>query len=81
MKIWALFSISNDYDQPNNNLEYWWTEKPTIEQVGTAMEKPINNVNDETIVKIVGVWQGQEIDFCGMSYRIEELCPGKVGDA
>ena len=40
MKIWCLFSITYEYDQPPNNLEAWWVAKPTkdmlIAVIGTT---------------------------------------------
>ena len=30
---WALFSIENNYDQPDNNLVAIWKSKPTIAQL------------------------------------------------
>lgn len=42
MQIWALFSIDNNYDQPENNLVGFWEKRPghwrirkTLESVGT----------------------------------------------
>ncbi|WP_298845567.1 hypothetical protein [uncultured Clostridium sp.] len=31
--IWCLFSIANEYDQPDNNLECVWLTKPTFKQI------------------------------------------------
>lgn len=31
--IWVLFSVANEYNQPENNLEAWWFQKPTEEQL------------------------------------------------
>lgn len=36
-EIWCLFSIANDYDQPNDNLVMWWTNEPTFEQLARAV--------------------------------------------
>ena len=32
-RIWCLFTSANDYDQPNNNLQAWWSEKPSLEDL------------------------------------------------
>jgi hypothetical protein len=34
MKIWCLFSILvTEYNQPDNNLEAWFFEKPTLQVI------------------------------------------------
>jgi hypothetical protein len=37
-KIWCLFSIANNYDQPDNNLIAWWSEKPSAEILSILLE-------------------------------------------
>jgi len=41
--IWVLFSIANEYDQPDNNLEAWWFFKPSFTELakGLVMEVDI----------------------------------------
>lgn len=36
-KIWCLFHVSNDYNQPKNNLIGWWSVKPTLKQIADKM--------------------------------------------
>lgn len=37
MKIWVLFSVMNEYDQLDNNMEGWWIHKPSIEALVNYM--------------------------------------------
>lgn len=37
MKIWCLFSIANDYDQPYSNLEAWWVKKPDFAELAIVV--------------------------------------------
>ena len=41
--IWVLTSVACDYCQPPNNLEAWWSEKPTAQQLA----KVIYGIYDE----------------------------------
>jgi len=46
--IWVLTSVLCNYDQPPHNLEAWWSEKPTVEQL-TKMIYPNVEVMDGLI--------------------------------
>lgn len=35
--IWCLFSVANDYDQPEHNLVAFWFSKPDIKKIAQAM--------------------------------------------
>lgn len=45
--IWVLTSVACDYDQPPNNLEAWWSEKPTLAQLAKFLYP--DNTNEYTI--------------------------------
>lgn len=83
VKIWALFSVDNLYDQPPNNLVAWWGTKPSLNVLSIAITgKPIENLPDETIVEVVRVYGGEEKCLSLMNnavYRLEEITEGKVG--
>ena len=77
MKIWVLFSIANEYDQPENNLLAWWFNKPTIEMIGDVLEIKFDiKKGNKDLGKI---WKGEEIQLTtdyGL-YRLEEIEEGK----
>lgn len=74
MKIWCLFSVENNYDQPDYNLVTWWAEKPSIERLAAFMRRPLGNNNDDTVA-VVKLWSGERVRFetGGASYRLEEV--------
>lgn len=84
MKIWCLFSVENLYDQPPNNLVAWWSQKPSIEQLGQFLCCPLDGENDDGIACVVDVWRGKPTSFdfaphYAKSYRLEEVAEGGVG--
>lgn len=44
--IWTLTSVACDYDQPPNNLEAWWSEQPTIEQLTKVIYPHVTVLDD-----------------------------------
>lgn len=71
--IWCLFSVANEYNQPENNLVAWWPAKPSKVQIGIA----INHVTASPAVESLHTleyWRGD----CGADYRLAELSPGPV---
>jgi len=78
MKIWCLFSIANNYDQPRNNLVRWWSAKPTIEELARVMGSPLGKADDEEVVRVLSLWKGQEVrfPFDDSDYRIQEVAEG-----
>ena len=76
MKIWVLFSIYNDYNQPDHNLVAWWNNKPTFEKLANAIgimvdvkkgHKEIGMIYREIITR-----------FRHTEYRLLEIDEGKV---
>lgn len=79
MKIWCLFSVENNYDQPENNLVSWWQNKPTIETLTTFVGICLGKSNDEAIVQLVNLWSKGDCrhPLYGTIYRLEEVEEGK----
>lgn len=72
--IWALFSVENNYDQPNNNLIAWWTEKPTFEILAGMMG--VEFKSDEVILAVVKCHQSEEVRLNNTDYRLEYILEG-----
>ncbi len=75
MKVWALFSIENQYYQPDNNLEKLFVQKPTLEVlmkqiIGTT---DLNDMREMDIIALVEILKGNEGRIDGYDYRIEEV--------
>ena len=70
-KIWALFSIENEYNQPDNNLEAWWNKKPTVNQIA----KVIGIKEDIMVEKVL---KGFEVRISFVDYRLREIEEGKI---
>ena len=37
MKVWILFSVANDYNQPEKAFEKLWWSEPTNEEIATYL--------------------------------------------
>ena len=74
MKIWALFSIANDYDQPDNNLVAWWQNKPKIEVLAQTIG--INFDRNKGSVKLGKILKGQGVRIDGADFRLVEITEG-----
>ena len=74
--IWVLFSIANEYDQPDNNLEAWWFFKPSFTELakGLVMEVDIKKGNSY-IGKIL---KGEKVRMGEYDYRLRETEEGKI---
>ena len=81
MNIWCLFSVDNNYDQPNNNLVIWFNEKPTLDLLAkTLADKPLGELPEDQIVQVVGVWTGKgdgKVGWSDTHYRLEEVEEGR----
>lgn len=72
MKIWCLFSILNEYDQPDNNLVAWWATKPTFDVLAQALDFASSEPNE----RVWRVLKGQEVSIIGgCDYRL--ICIGE----
>lgn len=73
MKIWCLFSVENNYDQPDNNLVRWWSQKPTIETLAKFLACPMDKASNDDIVAVVDVWKGEGARIRDVNYRLQEV--------
>ena len=76
MKVWALFSVDlQQYNQPENNLETLFLNKPSLDQLSNAIYgRPLGELsNDDCILWIVGLYKYNEVGIPGTEYRIEEV--------
>lgn len=80
MDIYALFSVENNYDQPQNNLVAWWGEKPSFDILAKAVGYGcFPCATDEGTLIVVNLWQGGEVkDDNGTSYRLRLISDGIV---
>lgn len=80
MKIFCLFSVENNYDQPDNNLIAWWKEKPSFDTLAKAAGlKGFPCDADQDTLFVVNLWQGQPSqDKFNCAYRLEELSEGVI---
>jgi len=69
MKIWCLFSIANEYDQPDNNLEAWFLSKPDFKSLNKVLGF------NKSKAKLVGdlLRHGRCKDIGSADYRLEEV--------
>lgn len=69
-KIWCLFSIENQYDQPLNNLKGWWTDKPTAIQCREVVSQSNAKANAVDFIEVV---KGKEVRVGNYDYRLEQV--------
>ena len=75
MKIWVLFSVSNDYDQPSANLVAWWSEQPSIIDLASAIGIVMNLKRGDS--RVGRVLRGDEVRIDDVDYRLEEIEEGE----
>ena len=75
--IWALFSVENDYSQPDNNLVAWWRRKPDIgiilNMIGGAYDR------DDSVVAAAHIFTGDGARVGNTDYRLESVLEGSYG--
>jgi hypothetical protein len=71
--IWCLFSISNAYDQPDNNLVVWQSEKPTIPELAAYIQVKFPSDRDEITLAVVNIWSGKGSEIDNTFWRLEEV--------
>ena len=72
----ALFSIENQYDQPENNLVALFKEKPSIELLAKALGKSFPCDKDSDTLAIVKIWKNESKNIYRLGnfyYRLEEV--------
>ena len=76
MKIWVLFSIANEYDQPNNNLEAWWVNKPSFDDLARALNLQVDKKQGSADVG--RILKGDQVRIGEADYRLREIEEGRV---
>lgn len=77
-KIYCLFSLDNNYDQPPNNLVCFWHSKPTLEQVANGLSQSFPGKTDEETLAIVNIWNGQQVRLNDTNYWVQQVAPMKL---
>lgn len=77
MKIWCLFSIDNNYDQPPNNLVSWFQTKPSVHRLAEIFKINFAQATEEQILLIAQVHQGKMVRYHDTDYWMEEVGEGK----
>ena len=75
-KICVLFSISNEYNQPENNLVAWWHTKPSFEMLAEAIGVMVDKEKGDS--KVGSILRGLEIRVDGANYRLRKIEEGKL---
>ena len=75
MKVYAIFSIANNYEQPENNLEILFQNKPNFENLKTFFfdQLSIDELRDSDIMFLVDLMRGKSVRLVYTKYRIEEV--------
>jgi len=77
-KIWCIFSVDNNYDQPSNNLVCWFHGKPKPQQISSALGVPdFEKASDDFIIGVVKISRGEEFRQGETDYRLEEVAESK----
>ena len=77
-KIWCLFSVDNNYDQPPNNLVAWWSAKPSLDQFCADLKWKFPTTEDADTVAIVKIWAGEKKRLSGTDYRLAQIPEGTL---
>lgn len=81
MKVWALFSIENQYYQPDNNLEGLFQQKPTFEELAKFITgQTLTELNETNLIKMVEILKGQSLRYGDYEYRLREIKVGSGPD-
>lgn len=74
MSIWCIFSLSNNYDQPPNNLVAWWKDKPDLTMLAREFfNKELTDMDNDEVVMTVELWQGRKIDYSNTAYLLKHI--------
>ena len=75
MKVYAIFSIANNYEQPENNLEILFQNKPNFENLKTFFfdQLSIDELRNSDIMFLVDLMRGKSVRLVYTKYRIEEV--------
>jgi hypothetical protein len=74
-RIWCLFSIANNYDQPEDNLEGWWVTKPSLDQLRKAIISGGDMCEDKYLINVLAGHNTRVTESAfkhgGTTYRLE----------
>lgn len=73
---YMLFSVHNNYDQPDHNLVAWWSGKPSFDQLAKAMGTTFPAPNDDTTLAVVKVWEMKEATVDQVLYWMATMKEG-----
>jgi hypothetical protein len=85
--IYCLFSVQNNYDQPNNNLVCWWPEKPDFCTFCNAFEiniTPAMGILEalekagSILTELKAVYDGRAARIYDADYRLERVTNGQI---
>lgn len=68
--IWCLFSIACDYNQPDFNLDCWWSEKPDINKLSKVLQLRIDI--------LVDLLNKNYVNVGGCNYSLMEVKEGEI---
>ena len=74
--IWVLFSIENEYNQPEHNLEAWWYEKPTFNVIAKLWNIEVDLRKGNALIG--RLLRGMEVRSNCYDYRLREISEGIV---
>lgn len=79
MKLWAIFSIDNEYYQPTNNLQMLFEHKPSFEQLAWFLypDKTLDQMEENELINTVNMLQLKEVNKWEVNYRLEEVVVGE----
>ena len=75
MKVYAIFSIANNYDQPENNLEILFQNKPNFESLKTFFfdQLSIDKLRNSDIMFLVDLMRGKSVRLYDHFHHIVEV--------
>lgn len=83
-KVWVLFSVANEYAQPEHNLVAWWIEQPSCVDLEKVIRAEDNFSEKETKKRfhdLIGMVQrGCNVRFksTDIDYELRQIEEGKV---
>lgn len=85
--IWCLFSVDNNYDQPDHNLVTWWSKLPDVLEVQLALKAFTGSGNLAALkqaaarLRLCAGGAGAEVEWDpgpnNTRFRLERLYEGK----
>lgn len=76
MKIYAMLSIADICNQPDNNLVAWWFEKPSIDKILWAIGGTYED--DAAVLAAAHIYNGGVHGFRNTEYRVAKIDEGII---